>query len=99
MPGKVEISSKLVPSPRNRINDTLEISEAGVAKFQASNLFNINMNRALVFHTWKHYDKLSLFIYISDNYRRRKFTKNLWTLEMERKLPTSVEKGSKQRAW
>ena len=46
MPGKWR-SSKLVPSLRNRINDTLEaVSEAGMAKFQASNLFNINMNRA-----------------------------------------------------
>jgi hypothetical protein len=36
MAGKLEISGKLVPSPRNRINSYREISEASMDKVQAS---------------------------------------------------------------
>ena len=34
MAGKLELSGKLVPSPRNRINSNREISEASMAEFQ-----------------------------------------------------------------
>ena len=60
MAGKLELSGKLVPSPRNRINSNREISEASMAEFQDLTCFQLK--QALVFHTWNHYDKLFIHI-------------------------------------